>query len=101
MGIYQKDQEHREVWRNSFWHLNSSHFHDVDYAGNDDDDDDDDDEYDSVMEWYWKGKTYVLGEEYIPVPFCSSEIPNGLARDRKPAPAVKGRRLSAWTMRGL
>ena len=97
----QKDQEHREVWRNGFWQLNS-HFHDVDDDDDDDNDDnDDDDEYGSVMEWYWKWKTDVPGEESIPVPFCSSQIPNGLARDRKLAPTVKGQRLSAWTMRGL
>ena len=28
----------------------------------------------------------MLGEESIPLPLCSSEIPHGLARDRRVAP---------------
>ena len=43
MNMNQKDQEHREVSRNSVWHLKSSHIHDDDY-------DVDDYEYGSVME---------------------------------------------------
>jgi hypothetical protein len=32
-----------------------------------------------------------------PVPFCPTQIPHGLTRERTRASAVKGRRVTAWT----
>jgi hypothetical protein len=50
------------------------------------------------MEWNWQGKTEELGEKPVPVPLCPPQIPHGLTRDRTRASAVRGRRLTAWTM---
>jgi hypothetical protein len=50
------------------------------------------------VEWNWQGKTEVLAEKPVPVPFCPPQIPHGLARDRTQASAVRGRRLTAWAM---
>jgi hypothetical protein len=33
-----------------------------------------------LVEWYWQGKTDVLGEKPIPLSLCSPQIPHGLAR---------------------
>jgi hypothetical protein len=53
------------------------------------------------VEWYWQGKTEVLGEKPVPVPLCLPQIPHGLTRDRTRASAVSGRRLTAWAMARL
>jgi hypothetical protein len=41
------------------------------------------------------GEPEVLREKPVPVPFCPSQIPLGLTRDRTRASAVGGRRLTA------
>jgi hypothetical protein len=43
------------------------------------------------VEWYWQGKTEVLGEKPVTVPLCLPQITHGLTRDRT-------RRLTAWAM---
>jgi hypothetical protein len=50
------------------------------------------------VELNWQGKTEVLGEKPVPVPFCSPQIPHGPTRDRTRASAVRGRQLTAWAM---
>jgi hypothetical protein len=50
------------------------------------------------VEWNWQGKTEILGEKPVPMPLCPPQIPHGLTRDRTRARAVRGRRLTAWTM---
>ena len=50
------------------------------------------------VEWYWQGKTKVLGEEPVPVPHCPPQIPHGLTWDRTRTSAVGGWRLTAWAM---
>ena len=35
------------------------------------------DEYVAMVEWYWQGKTDVLGEKPVPVPLCPPQIPYG------------------------
>jgi hypothetical protein len=50
------------------------------------------------VEWKWQGKTEVLGEKHVPVPFCPPQIPHGLNGDRSRASAVRGRRLTACAM---
>jgi hypothetical protein len=49
-------------------------------------------------EWYWRGKTEVLGGKPVPVPLCPPQIPHGLTWDRTRASAVTGRQLTAWAM---
>jgi hypothetical protein len=41
------------------------------------------------VEWYWQGKTEVLGEKPVPVQFCPPQIPHGLTRDRTRPPRWK------------
>jgi hypothetical protein len=50
------------------------------------------------MEWNWQGKNEVLGEKPVPLLLCSPQIPHGLTQDRTRACAMRGRRLTAWTM---
>jgi hypothetical protein len=50
------------------------------------------------VEWNSQGKTEVLGENPVPVPFCPPQIPHGLTQDRNRASAVRGRRLTAWAI---
>jgi hypothetical protein len=50
------------------------------------------------VEWNWQEKTDVLGEKPVPVPLCPPQMPHGLSRDRTRASAVRGRRLTVWTM---
>jgi hypothetical protein len=50
------------------------------------------------VEWYWQGKTEELGEKPVPVPLCPPQIPHGLNRAQTRASAVRGRRLTTWTM---
>ena len=33
------------------------------------------DEYGAMVEWYWQGKTEVMGENPVPVPLCPPQIP--------------------------
>jgi hypothetical protein len=47
------------------------------------------------VERNWQGKTEILGEKPVPVPFCPPQIPHGLTWDRIRASAVGGRRLTA------
>ena len=61
-------------------------------------------EYGVMVEWYWQGKTEVLGEKHytddsteenpVPVPFCPPQIPRGLAWGGTQAFAVKNRQLT-------
>jgi hypothetical protein len=51
-----------------------------------------------TVEWHWQGKTEELGEKPVPVPFCPPQIPHGLSRARSRAFAVRGRRLTTWTI---
>jgi hypothetical protein len=55
-----------------------------------------------VMEHRWNeidgGKTEVLGEKPVPVPFQPPQIPHGLTWDPTRASEVRGRRLTAWAM---
>jgi hypothetical protein len=44
------------------------------------------------------GESRQLGEKPVPVPLCPPQISQGLTRDRTPASAVKGRRLTAWAI---
>jgi hypothetical protein len=53
------------------------------------------DEYGAFVEWYWQGKTYVLVEKRVPVPYDIAQTPRGLAWNRTGASAVKRRRLTA------
>ena len=56
----------------------------------------DEDEYRAVVEWYWQGKTELLGEKPVPVSLSPPQISHGLAWDRTLASAVRGRWLTAW-----
>jgi hypothetical protein len=55
-----------------------------------------------VMEHRWNdidtGRLKYSGKKPVPVPLCPPQIPHGLTRDRTRASAVRGRRLTAWTM---
>jgi hypothetical protein len=53
------------------------------------------------VEWNWQGIAEVLGEKPLPVPFCPPQIPHRPTRDRNRASAVRGRRLTAWSMARL
>jgi hypothetical protein len=35
-----------------------------------------------VIEWFWLGKTYVLGEQPVPVPLCPPQISHTLSWDQ-------------------
>jgi hypothetical protein len=52
----------------------------------------------ATVEWYWQGETEELGENPVPVPLCSPQIPHGLTRAWTLARAVRGRRLTTWAM---
>jgi hypothetical protein len=52
----------------------------------------------SPVEWNWTGKTVLLGEKPVLVSICPPQIPHGLKQDRPWASAVRGRRLTAWSM---
>jgi hypothetical protein len=54
-------------------------------------------EYGALVEWYWQGKTEVLGEKTVPVPLCPPQISHRLTWDRTLASAVSGRRLTVLT----
>ena len=50
--------------------------------------------YGEAVEWYWQGKTEIVGEKPVPVlPLCSPQTPNGLGRNWRRSSAVTGRRL--------
>lgn len=55
-------------------------------------------ECESFAELYWKGKTEMVEEKYLPVSFCSPKIPRLLTLNWTDAYAVTGRRLTAWVM---
>jgi hypothetical protein len=48
------------------------------------------------VERYWQRKTKELGEKRVPVSLCPPQIPHELTWARNRAPAVTGRRLTAW-----
>jgi hypothetical protein len=50
------------------------------------------------VEWNWQVKTEVCREKPVPVTLCPPQIPHGLTRDRTRGSAVRGRRLTVWTM---
>jgi hypothetical protein len=50
------------------------------------------------VEWNWQGKTEVRGEKPVSVLLFPSQVLHGLTRHRTWASAVRGRRLTAWTM---
>jgi hypothetical protein len=52
----------------------------------------------ATVEWYWQGKTVELGQKPVPVPLCPPQIPHGLTRTRTLVSAVRGQRLTTWTM---
>jgi hypothetical protein len=51
-----------------------------------------------TVEWDLQGKIEELGGKTVPVPLCPSQIPHGLTQVRTLASAVRGRRVTAWTM---
>jgi len=51
---------------------------------------------DEWVEWFWQGKTEILGENPVLVSLCPPQIPHILAWNRTRALAVRGRRLTAW-----
>ena len=53
------------------------------------------DGYVAMVEWYRQGKTEVLGEKPVTVPFFPPQIRLGLTWDRTRAFAVRGRRLTS------
>jgi hypothetical protein len=52
----------------------------------------------TTVEWYWQWKTEEIGENPVQVQLWPPQIPHGLIRARSRAPAVRGRRLTAWAM---
>jgi hypothetical protein len=52
----------------------------------------------ATVEWYWQEGTEELWEKPVPVPLCPPKIPLGLTRARTRAYALRGRRLTTWTM---
>jgi hypothetical protein len=50
------------------------------------------------VEWNWQRKTEVCREKPVPVPLYPPQIPHTPTRDRTQASAVRGRRLTTWTM---
>ena len=40
------------------------------------------DECGTLVEWYWRDKTEVLGEKPAPIPLCPPQILHGLTWDR-------------------
>jgi len=42
-------------------------------------------EYEALVEWYWQGRTEVLGGEPVSGLLCQSQIPHGLPRYRNQA----------------
>ena len=55
-------------------------------------------EYGAMVEWYWQGKTEVLGEKHPPLPLCSKQIWNELSCSRTRSSTVKCRRLTTLTV---
>jgi len=55
-------------------------------------------EHGAMVKWYWQGKTEVVIEKRVSLPFWPSQIPRGLAWHRKRFSAVRGRRFtrSMW-----
>jgi hypothetical protein len=49
----------------------------------------DESEYKALMEWYWWGKTKVLREKMVPVPFCPPQISHERALDCTWDPTMK------------
>jgi hypothetical protein len=54
-------------------------------------------EYGALVEWYWQGKTELLGEKPVPVQLYPPQISQVLARDRPQASEVSSRPLAAST----
>jgi hypothetical protein len=54
--------------------------------------------YGELVEWYWQGKTYVLGEKPVPAPLWPPKNPHGLAWDRTWSSELKGRQLTSWAV---
>ena len=54
----------------------------------------DEDECGVFVELYLHGKTQYSEKTPVPVPFCPLQVSRGLARYRKRASAVRGRRLT-------
>jgi hypothetical protein len=55
-------------------------------------------EYGAVVEWYWRGKTEVLGENPVSATLCQPQIPHKPAWDRSRPSATRCQQLTAWTM---
>jgi hypothetical protein len=51
----------------------------------------------AMVEWYWQGKTEVLGEKPVPVPLCPPKMPRELAWHQTWNPAVRSPRLTQGT----
>jgi len=58
----------------------------------------DKDQYRALVEWYWQGKTDVLGENPVKVSLSPPRIPDGLAPDRTRFSMVKDRLPTTWSM---
>jgi hypothetical protein len=53
-------------------------------------------EYGALVEWYWQGKTEVMGGKPVTVPLCPPQISHGLTWDGTLVSAVRGRQLTPW-----
>jgi len=59
-------------------------------------------EYGAMVEWYWQGKTEVLGEKkiiqrgwFVPVPLCPKEISQPPSGNKPRPPNIKSTRTTA------
>jgi len=52
-------------------------------------------EYSALVEKYGEGKTEVIWEKSVPVPFCPPRIPRRMDCGRTPASVATGRRQTA------
>jgi len=57
--------------------------------------------YGALLEWYLQGKTEVFVDMHVLLSCCLPQIPPKLVRDRTLPSAVRGRRITAWTMARL
>jgi len=55
----------------------------------------------ALLEWYWQRKTEMFVEMHVLLPLCSPQIPPRLVRVQTLPFAVKGLRITAWTMARL
>jgi hypothetical protein len=53
--------------------------------------------YEAFVEWYWQGKTEVMRENLVPVPFCP-QMPLGLSWDWTWASTLRGWWWPIWAV---